>query len=200
LAHPEVDDKIKEILGRQRRQLDPVELLHRLREGQAALAALVSPDGSMEGPGRKTLDRFCPSCPSCGDPGRFDRHIAFIPGYHAIGEQGKIPSNQSGTTSLTGCSVIQTPQRKNSLVASRAVSARWSAQTLQRRVKEWRQMMAKLVYACMDGAVEPEIRAIGAVAANSEHYVPSKRPRSPRPIAPFLQCFKIRKAHRRRRP
>jgi hypothetical protein len=35
--------------------------------------------------------------------------------------------------------------------------------TLQRRVKEWRQMMAKkLVYACMDGAVEePEINAVG---------------------------------------
>jgi hypothetical protein len=49
LEHPEVDDKFKEIVRCQQRQLDPVELLHRLREGQAALAALVSPDGSTEG-------------------------------------------------------------------------------------------------------------------------------------------------------
>jgi hypothetical protein len=63
LAHPEVDDKTKEILRRQRSQLDPVELLHRIRESQAALAALVSPDGSTKGPGRKTLDQFLSQLP-----------------------------------------------------------------------------------------------------------------------------------------
>jgi len=38
-------------------------------------------------------------------------------------------------------------------------------------------MAKKLVYACMDGAVEePEIRAVGVSGTelNSEHYVPSK--------------------------
>ena len=46
--------------------------------------------------------------------------------------------------------------------------------TLQRRIKEWRQMMAKqLVYACMDGtAEEREIRAVGVAAdLDSERHV-----------------------------
>lgn len=63
LAHPEVDNKIKEILLCQQRQLDPVELLHRVRESQAALAALVSHDRATEGPGRKTLDQFLSQLP-----------------------------------------------------------------------------------------------------------------------------------------
>jgi hypothetical protein len=46
--------------------------------------------------------------------------------------------------------------------------------TLQRRVKEWRQMMAKkLVYACVDGSAEENvIRAVGvADELNSEHHL-----------------------------
>ncbi len=40
LAHAGVKEKIKTTLRTQRDQLDPVELLHRIRQGQAALAAL----------------------------------------------------------------------------------------------------------------------------------------------------------------
>lgn len=39
-AHEAVDEAIKATLRRQRDQLDPVELLHRIRQGQSALAAL----------------------------------------------------------------------------------------------------------------------------------------------------------------
>lgn len=69
LAHPEVDVKIKEILRCQQRQIDPVELLHRVRESQAALAALVSPDRATEGPGRKTLDQFLSQLPQLWQSG-----------------------------------------------------------------------------------------------------------------------------------
>jgi len=42
LEHPAVNEEIKNELLQQKRKLDPVELLHRIREGQTALAALVS--------------------------------------------------------------------------------------------------------------------------------------------------------------
>ena len=46
----------------QRDQLDPVELLHRIRQGQAALAALSTGEPS-EGPDRKSLEQFLASLP-----------------------------------------------------------------------------------------------------------------------------------------
>ena len=63
LKHPVIDDRIKEKLQLQRLQFDPVELLHRIREGQAALTALVSTDSSPQGPGRETLDQFLAQLP-----------------------------------------------------------------------------------------------------------------------------------------
>ena len=43
LAHAGVEETVKTALRTQRDQLDPVELLHRIRQGQAALAALSTP-------------------------------------------------------------------------------------------------------------------------------------------------------------
>jgi len=63
LRHQSIDDEIKAKLRSQRAQLDPVRLLHRIREGQAALAALVSPYGSLEGPGRENLAQFLTQLP-----------------------------------------------------------------------------------------------------------------------------------------
>jgi hypothetical protein len=57
LAHASVAEETKEVLRSQRAQLDPAALLHRIRDMQAALAALVSPD-SISGPGRETLEEF----------------------------------------------------------------------------------------------------------------------------------------------
>jgi hypothetical protein len=62
LKHVAVEEKIKEALRAQRDQLDPVELLHRIRQGQAALAAL-STGTPGDGPGRKSLDEFLASLP-----------------------------------------------------------------------------------------------------------------------------------------
>jgi len=63
LRHPSIDDEIKARLRSQREQLDPIRLLHRIREGQAALAALASTDGSQQGPGRESLDQFLAQLP-----------------------------------------------------------------------------------------------------------------------------------------
>ena len=57
-----VSEETKEILRSQCAQLDPAALLHRIRDMQAALAVLVSPD-STSGPGRETLDEFLAQLP-----------------------------------------------------------------------------------------------------------------------------------------
>ncbi len=57
LAHASVSDAAKEALRAELAPLDPAELLHQIREGQAALAALGSGDLS-HGPERQSLDRF----------------------------------------------------------------------------------------------------------------------------------------------
>ena len=62
LAHEAVEEKVKATLRTQRDQLDPVELLHRIRQGQSALAALSTGKPS-DGPGRKSLDEFLASLP-----------------------------------------------------------------------------------------------------------------------------------------
>ena len=62
LAHAGVEETVKTALRTQRDQLDPVELLHRIRQGQAALAALSTGEPSA-GPDRKDLDQFLASLP-----------------------------------------------------------------------------------------------------------------------------------------
>jgi len=63
LKHPAVDEQIKEKLRLQRKQLDPVELLHRIRQGQSALSALTSTDHVTKGPGRESLEQFLTQLP-----------------------------------------------------------------------------------------------------------------------------------------
>jgi hypothetical protein len=62
LAHASVVEAAKARLRSDRDQLDPLELLHRIRESQSALAALGSGDlGS--GPGRESLEQFLAKLP-----------------------------------------------------------------------------------------------------------------------------------------
>lgn len=62
LAHEAVEEAVKTTLRTQRDQLDPVELLHRIRQGQSALAALSTGEPG-DGPGRKSLDQFLAGLP-----------------------------------------------------------------------------------------------------------------------------------------
>jgi hypothetical protein len=63
LAHPLVDNQIKEVLQHQRARLDPIELLHRIRETQAALAGLADPPLA-SGPHNEGLEAFLSRLPS----------------------------------------------------------------------------------------------------------------------------------------
>ena len=167
LAHPDVDDTIKEVLRRQQRQLDPVELLHRLRESQAALAALVSPDKSTERPGRKTLDQFLSQLPQLWRSGEVR------PTHRAHSARPRHWRTRKDPFEAVWFDILAWLQRDPDTTAKElfgrlqvhypGVFSHGQLRTLQRRVKEWRQMMAKkLIYACMDGtAEEPEIKAVG---------------------------------------
>jgi hypothetical protein len=58
IVHPAVPPEVEEKLELWRRDLDPVALLHRIREQQATLAALTSRDNNREGPGTEILEQF----------------------------------------------------------------------------------------------------------------------------------------------
>ncbi len=176
LAHAEVDDKIRETLRHQQRQLDPVELLHRVREGQAALAALVSTNGSTEGPGRKTLNQFLSQLPQLWRSGEVR------PTHRANSGMPRHWRTRRDPFEAAWVDILAWLQRDPDATAKElfgrlqgqypGVFSNGQLRTLQRRIKEWRQMMAKrLVYACMDGtAQEHEIKAVGVAAdLNSEN-------------------------------
>ena len=167
LAHPAVGDKIKEILRHRRAQLDPVQLLHRLREGQAALAVLVSPDGSTEGPGRKTLDQFLSQLPQLWRSGevRPTHRAHSAKPRHWRTRKDPFEAVWFDILAWLQCDPDATAKQLFGRLQGQypGIFSHGQLRTLQRRVKEWRQMMAKkLVYACMDGtAEEPEIKAVG---------------------------------------
>jgi hypothetical protein len=58
LGHPAVPGDVKKNLKLQSEAIDPLDLLHRIREQQAALAALARCDTSAPGPGRESLEQF----------------------------------------------------------------------------------------------------------------------------------------------
>ena len=62
LARASVSTAAKEALGAELASLDPLEILHQIREGQAALAALSSDDLN-QGPERESLEAFLAKLP-----------------------------------------------------------------------------------------------------------------------------------------
>ena len=156
LKHPAVDEQIKEKLRLQRKQLDPVDLLHRIREGQSALASLASTDRLPQGPGRESLDQFLAQLPRLWQSGEVrpthrsqyakPRHWrthkdAFEEvWYEVLGWLQQEPD-------ATAKSLFERLQDE---YPGRFPDGQ--LRTLQRRVQEWRKIMAKkLVYACIDG-------------------------------------------------
>ena len=151
-----VDDQIKEKLRLQCKQLDPVELLHRIREGQSALAALVSTESSPQGPGRESLDQFLAQLPRLWQAGEVR------PTHQTQSSKPRHWRTRKDLFEAVWYDVLYWLQQEPDVTA-KALFERLEDEyhghfhdgqlrTLQRRVREWRTIMAKkLVYACIDG-------------------------------------------------
>ena len=154
LAHASVTEEVKVKLRSQQSQLDPLELLHRIRDSQAALAALASGDLGT-GPARQSLDQF----------------LAQLPELWRAGEAR--PTHRTKDTQPRPWRTRQDPfesvwpeillwLQENPEATAKALLGRLhqqypgqypegQLQTLQRHIREWRHVMArKLVYGCLD--------------------------------------------------
>ena len=99
MQHDTVSAKLMAKLSEFRAGLDPVALLHTIREAQSALVAATSPEFS-ETPHGESLDRFLAGLPSLGV--RVRRALLIRRGYalHAIGELERIPLREYGAACL----------------------------------------------------------------------------------------------------
>ncbi len=167
LAHAAVTKSAKEKLQIERERLDPLELLHRIREAQAAVAALGS-GANGSGPGRESLEQFLAKLPDLwreGEARPTHRQGSSRPRYWRT---HKDPFE--GVWSEILMWLQESPETTAKTLFERleqAYPGRFPAgqlRTLQRRIREWRRVMAReMVYACMDEKEEKETaKVIGA--------------------------------------
>jgi hypothetical protein len=157
LNSPLIAESIKERLRLQRIQLDPVKLLHQIRDKQAALAALASPEEHISGPGRTNLDQFLAQLPRLwhsGDarPTHWRNNIRKIRTWRTRKDPFKdvwvdvVLHGLQNEPDITAKELFERLQMKYP-----GEFTDGQLRTLQRRIREWRQIMAKkLVYSCME--------------------------------------------------
>jgi len=152
LAHQNIDIKAKEKLKAQHEQLDPVALLRHIRDAEAALVTLVSKENSTTGPGRETLEQFLAQLPQLwrsGEVRPIHRREPIKPRHWRTRKDPfetvwpdvlRWIQNEPDSTAK---SLFERLKREHPGQFSSG-----QLRTLQRRVKEWRQIMARdLVYA-----------------------------------------------------
>jgi hypothetical protein len=151
LRHPDTAEKVKVRLLGIRDQLDPLELLHRIRQAQAALANLASPASPTEGPGKTTLGQFLAALPSLWKTGEAR------PTHRKTITRIRYWRTRTDPFESVWLDVLQWLQRQPDSTAKELFQrlrvehpGRFSGgqlRTLQRRMREWRHLMAKqLVY------------------------------------------------------
>jgi hypothetical protein len=172
LAHTSVSDAAKEALRAGLAPLDPADLLHQIREGQAALAALGSGDLS-HGPERQSLGEFLAKLPELWREGEVRPTHRNAPSSPRTWRTRKDPFEEVWPEILlwlqhdpdsTAKSLMERLQR---VYPDRFPDV--LLRTLQRRVREWRHVMARsLVHGIRDGSgAEQEPIVVGASAADS---------------------------------
>lgn len=167
--HPNIEQSTKKSFQSQRMQLDPVRLLHQIRDYQAALAALASPDDHTTGPGRTSLEQFLAQLPQLWQYGdarpTHQRNISKTRSWRTRKDPFKEVwldilnwlQNEPDATAKEIFKLL-----RNKYPGSFADN---QLRTLQRRIREWRQIMAKkLVYSCLDMNIE--CRETTSVAIN----------------------------------
>jgi len=156
LKHEGISDQIKEKLRLERKELDPVELLHRIREGQSALAALASTDSSPQGPERKSLDQFLAQLPRLWQSGEVR------PTHRTQSTKPRHWRTRKDPFEAVWYDVLCWLQQEPDVTAKELFErlqgdhpGRYpdgQLRTLQRRIQRWRKIMArKLLHACISG-------------------------------------------------
>jgi hypothetical protein len=153
LAHPAVPEAVKEKLRSERDRLDPLELLHRIREAQAALAALGSGELA-NGPGRESLEQFLAKLPEPWRAGEARPTHRQTPSQPRWWRTRADPFAEVWPEILLW--LQEDPEATAKALFERldqVYPGRFPGgqlRTLQRRIREWRRVMAReLVYTCL---------------------------------------------------
>jgi hypothetical protein len=160
LAHAAVAEAAKQRLRSERDQLDPLELLQRIRDSQAALAALGSGDLD-NGPQRQSLEQFLAKLSQLWREGEAR------PTHRQRAARSRAWRTRQDPFEGVWAEMLLWLQEAPEATAKslfkrlqRAYPGRFpegQLRTLQRRLRAWRRVMArKLVYACWDGEAAAE--------------------------------------------
>ena len=159
-----ISEEAKGRLRVQRERLDPVGLLHRIRQGQAALAALSS-GVSEAGPGRESLEEFLASLPQLWRGGEVRATHRKTPS-KPRDWRTRVDPFQSVWPEILLWLQAEPDCTAKSLFARLQEKApgkftKGMLRTLQRRIGEWRQTMARrLVFGGIEAVSDSS--AIGA--------------------------------------
>lgn len=171
IASNAVSEERKQRLTRQKADLDPVRLLHSIREAQTALAALAS-TSTGDPPVSKSLQEFLTQLPYLWHQGEVRATHRPQPARPRTYRTRPDPF-ASVWPELLGW-LQQEPDSTASILFDR-LTAKYPGRytpgqlrTLQRRVRGWRRAIAReLVYACREGAdTRPSVPAAAAPTAS----------------------------------
>ena len=171
MQHDAVNEEVKEALRQRQAVLDPVALLHTIREAQSALMVVCSPQ-LRETPQGESLDRFLARLPSLWRQGEArPTHAARVRGPRHW-------RTRKDPFEGVWCDVLAWLQENPDATAGASLARLRVAhpgrytdaqlRTLQRRVQQWRGIMAKkLVYGSADEAVadpgaKPDLALVGS--------------------------------------
>jgi hypothetical protein len=165
VVHASVSTEVKAALRTGLSRLDPLDLLHRIREGQSALAALRSGDLG-EGPERESLKEFLAKLPELWRKGEARPTHRSPPSPSRYWRTRKDPFASVWAEILLWLQADPEATAKSLLDRlQRAYPGQYpigQLRTLQRRIGEWRGLMARtLVNACVSGPAAPEPVVVG---------------------------------------
>ena len=163
LEHDMVSREIKDALRNERYQLDPIKLLHRIRDLQAALAAIVSSE-SASGPGCGSLEEFLAQLPRLWLAGEVRPTHRKSQETARYWRTRKDPFEKVWPEILYWLSDSPDATAKSLLdrlcIKNPGQFEAGQLRTLQRRIKEWRHVMAKkLIFACRDSVEDDQVLA-----------------------------------------
>ena len=219
LAHEGVSAEVKNTLREHRARLDPIALLHTIREAQSALAAIARSETD-RGVNRASLEQFLSQLPELWRQGEIR------PTHSPRTRRPRTWRTRKDPFEGVWPQVLRWLQHEPDSTAKALFDRlrdrhpdrfhNGQLRALQRRVRQWRTVMARpLVYGCADGAQPWQIAPIGADAvtgtsasrsgkATQRGRIVACTPRSPvgpdlsTPFPPLRRCMRNAAPWRRR--